>query len=128
MHTLRLPLLALVLLAALLSPLTALAQTAAVIPGKSTLAFDHDGTDVTRYELCVGATCTPIIPAPAKDGSANVFRFVAPATLPSGPQVLAVRAVGEAGVSAPSEPVTFRVVVIPAQPGPLRVEVANGGE
>lgn len=128
MHTLRLPLLALVLLAALLSPLTASAQTAAVTPGQSVLAFDHDGVDTVRYELCVGPTCTPIVPSPAKDGSANVFRFTTPASLPRGPQTLTVRAVGEAGVSAPSEPVTFRVVVVPAVPGPLRVEVAGGGE
>lgn len=120
MPTLRTSLLAVALL--VLATLSAHAQTETVIPGKTVLAFDHDGLDTSRYELCIGAACTPIVPAPAKDASANIFRFTAPVGLPRGPQVLAVRAAGEAGVSAPSDPVTFRVVVVPGKPGPLRPE------
>lgn len=110
-------------------PALAQAQDAKVIPGMTVLAFDHDDADITTgYQLCVGATCAPLSPAPVKDASANVFRFTAPASLPRGPQVLTVRAVGEAGVSAPSEAVTFRVLVVPGKPGPLRAEAPISGE
>lgn len=127
MQTLRAPALAFLLL--VLAALTASAQTTpAVIPGQTVLAFDHDAADTTGYQLCLGSVCTPIVPAPAKDASANTFRFTTPSTLPRGPQVLTVRAVGEAGVSAPSDPVTFRVVVLPAKPGPVRAEAPAGGQ
>jgi hypothetical protein len=114
-----------------LVPVPVLAQAAdVVVAGKSTLAFDHVAGDTTGYELCVdtATSCLPITvsPAPAGDTS-QVYRFTAPVTLPRGPRILRVRPLWAGGTATASDAVTFRVVIEPAKPGPLRPETTPGG-
>ena len=130
MAELRVSLLTGLLLA--LSGLTATAQTP-IIAGTSVLAFDHAAGDTTGYELCVDAvepaTCQPITVSPSPDGTTveRVYTFTAPASLARGPRVLRVRPVWAGGTVTASDPVTFRAVVQPGKPGPVRPETTPGG-
>lgn len=119
MQTIRTPLLAMALLA--LAPLTAAAQTK-VIAGTTTMSFDHDAasaTDTDRYELCVdgATTCTPL--TVARVGTTDEYRFTLPASVPRGTRNLVVRAVWLGG-AVPGDAVSFRAVVAPGKPSPVR--------
>jgi hypothetical protein len=124
MPILRLALLALALVA--LTALSVHAQTPTVIAGQSIMAFDHAAGDTVSYELCVdgtgGSDCTPITVAPAPDGTLveRPYTFTAPASLPRGSRVLRVRPVWAGGTATASDAVTFRAVVAPGKPGPVR--------
>lgn len=105
------------------------AQGQAVIAGQTTMTFDHVPGDTTGYELCVDtvteATCQPITVSPALPAEGSdaemAFSFVVPAGVPRGARVLRVRAVWPGGVSGASAVATFRAVVQPGAPGPVRL-------
>ena len=76
------------------------------------------------------AECAPITVAPVPDGTLveRVYTFTAPLSLPRGPRVLRVRPLWAGGTATASEAVTFRAVVEPGRPGPMRPETAPGGD
>lgn len=79
-----------------------------VIAGEAVLAFDHNGVDTERYELCWGSsTCIPIAVAPIDDSDER--RFTLPAAVPLGVRELSVVAIGPAGQTAGDTSLTVRV-------------------
>lgn len=105
----------LVLLAVLLAPLSAAAQSP-VLP-TSRLGFSHDGVDTDRYELSVDSGAWATVEA-QEEG--DIFTVAMPALTP-GAHTLSLRACGAAGCSVSSAPLSVRVVVVPSPPTDLKV-------
>jgi hypothetical protein len=119
MQTLRLSLLALVLLA--LAPLTAFAQ---VIAG-SQLYFDHTAEEqaaVDRYQLCVGTDCRDM--GVLRVGTSDTLSFTVPSWVPRGRQDFTVRAVWKAPLTGNSAPSNALSQVVVGGPDRLRATVS----
>lgn len=89
-----------------------------VVPGKTVMAFDHDGRDTERYTLAVGESPRVELEV-TQEGT--TYSFTLPATVVArGPQVFVIWAEGEGGVTDGAS-VSFRIVGRPSAPGPLRI-------
>lgn len=88
-----------------------------VIPGKTVMAFDHDGIDTDRYTLAIGES--PRVELEVEQ-EGTTYSFTLPSSVVArGPQVFVVWAEGEGGITD-SDSVSFRIVGPPSKPTNLR--------
>jgi hypothetical protein len=97
---------------ALLIAGTAAAQTQAPSPpGNTRLAWDHDGLNVTSWELVIDGGAPAVVQATPFPNGSNSWSTPFPALTP-GPHTLIMRACNIGGCAA-SDPFAVNVVVVP---------------
>lgn len=100
-----------------LSQATVAQDEEVVVPGKTVMAFNHDGLNTDRYTLAIGES--PRIELDVEQ-SGDEYTFTLPATVVArGPQVFVVWAEGPGGIKD-GVSVSFHIIGPPSAPSAVR--------